>query len=240
MDDKRDEQERDENLETFGENGVLGRSISSAELREQEKRRKEQEKAERKMRRRSRKEYRNGMPREKNTTLWVMVGTLGAVVIAVGVMMAIEFATSGKDKAANSNEFIAEETALPEMSAEGIKGIITRAYYTNDKHFAVVLKLSNAYNTKHYLTSLEVKVSNGDGELIASGYTDSIEDFALDPESYGTFTFYISPKYVKIPDDSLENLTYEITTGGRLEDENATAKTDATTGTEATATTSAE
>ena len=43
MDDKRDEQERDENLETFGENGVLGRSISSAELREQEKRRKEQE-----------------------------------------------------------------------------------------------------------------------------------------------------------------------------------------------------
>lgn len=32
MDDKRDEQERDENLETFGENGVLGRSISSAEL----------------------------------------------------------------------------------------------------------------------------------------------------------------------------------------------------------------
>ena len=107
MDDKRDEQERDENLETFGENGVLGRSISSAELREQEKRRKEQEKAERKMRRRSRKEYRHGMPREKNTTLWVMVGILGAVVIAVGVMMAIEFATSGKDKAANSNEFIA-------------------------------------------------------------------------------------------------------------------------------------
>lgn len=34
------EQERDENLETFGENGVLGRSISKAELREQEKRRK--------------------------------------------------------------------------------------------------------------------------------------------------------------------------------------------------------
>ena len=116
MDDKRDEQERDENLETFGENGVLGRSISSAELREQEKRRKEQEKAERKMRRRSRKEYRHGMPREKNTTLWVMVGILGAVVIAVGVMMAIEFATSGKDKAANSNEFIAEETALPEAT----------------------------------------------------------------------------------------------------------------------------
>lgn len=85
MDDKRDEQERDENLETFGENGVLGRSISKAELREQEKRRKEQEKAERKMRRRSRKEYRHGMPREKNTTLWVMVGILGAVVIAVGL-----------------------------------------------------------------------------------------------------------------------------------------------------------
>lgn len=229
MDDK-----RDENLEAFGEDGVLGRSISSVELREREKQRKEQEKAERKRRRKA-----GDIPREKNPTLWVMVGILAAVIAAVGVMLAIDFATSGKEMAADSAEFIADDTALPEMSAEGIKGIITRAYYTNDKHLAVVLKLSNAYNTKHYLTSLEVKVSNGDGELIASGYTKTIEDFAIDPESYGTFTFYISPEFVKIPDDSLESLTYEITTGGRLEDENATAKTDAVSSEEGTASTDA-
>lgn len=110
-------------------------------------------------------------------------------------------------------------TDSPEMSTEGIKGVITEAYYTNDKRLALILTLSNGLSTRQYLTSIDVTVKNEDGKIIASGSTDTAkEDFSIKPLGTGTFTFYISPKYVQIPNDDLGQLSYVITTTGKVED----------------------
>lgn len=58
---------------------------------------------------------------------------------------------------------------------------------------AVLLLLSNGLPTRHYLTSLEVKIRNEEGQTVASGYTETIpDDFLLEPNSTAYFLFYIS------------------------------------------------
>ena len=71
------------------------------------------------------------------------------------------------------------------------------------------------------LDTLEVKISNGNTEeLIASGYTADVNDAYIVPAGgTNTYTFYIKPEHVKIADDTLETISYEITAVGTLIEE---------------------
>ncbi len=230
-------EEQDFEKENEG-NSLLGPHKSSAEIKEEERQRREEEKEKRRLEKKTLKQNRKNMPHEKNVTLWVMVGILAFVILLVGVFIVIQQVQDRKQMAEGSGHFQRLDD-VPEMSSEGIKGVIIEAYYTNDGSLAVVLKLSNAYDTNQYMTSLDVKVSNADGEVIAAGKNGDIQDFYIPPQDYATFTFYISKQYVKIPDDPLESLTYEINTVGQLEEPEASALPDTTATTEAATTTSA-
>ena len=71
------------------------------------------------------------------------------------------------------------------------------------------------------LDTLEVKISNGETKaLIASGYTAAVDDtYTVPANGTNTYTFYIRPEHVKITDDTLETITYEITAVGTLLEE---------------------
>lgn len=209
------------------QNSILGPHQTPEEIRKENKRRKmEQEEAARQKRRRK---YETSSqpphPKQKkpiNALAWLTAA--GGLLLAAGIVVLIVVGVNagwfgdGKSKAPQSGYFTRPDDE-PEMSEEGIKGVIREAYFTKDKHLAVKLLLSNGLPSRHYLTSLEVKIRNEDGELVASGYTETIpDDFLIEPNSTAYFVFYISPEYVQLPKDDLDSLTYEINTKGRVED----------------------
>lgn len=203
--DNRPETEQDEQL------GILGPGMSSAEYKAQQKASRKADKAQRREQRRLDKEQRRQQPKEKNPILWVMVGVLGVIVIFVVIMLAIGLRPDPKEMAKGSGYFSSDDE--PELSDEGIKGVITEAYFTNDKHLCLLLTFGNGMETDQELLSLEVKLENEDGQVIATGYSSDIPDnYTVQADGTNTFLFYIAPKYVKLPADDLDTLTYEITT----------------------------
>ena len=198
------ESELESREETKG-NSILGPRMTPDEIRRAREREKQRRRQER---------------RASRSTPMLVGFILFLVVVLAGVGTLIFFGVRGSklDRDTSKGYFTRLEDE-PEMSEEGIKGVVREAYYTKDGHMAVVLQLSNGLNTNHYLTFIEVELYNADGELIASGKTDQIpEDFYIQPMSTAPFTFYISPEYVELPDDDLQQLTYEINTRGQLED----------------------
>lgn len=172
-------------------------------------------------------EMRKSAPKESNTIVRVMLVILGVIVVLCGIALFWQLRPDPKEMKEGSPHF-QNLDEVAEMSEEGIKGVITEAYYTNDKHLCVKLNLSNGLNTKHYLKSLEVKITNEDNQVIAAGATNNIEKgFYVAANDYATFTFYISPEFVKLPNDDLDTLNYDITTTGEVEDPSVLKSTSA-------------
>lgn len=102
--------------------------------------------------------------------------------------------------------------AEPEVSSDGVKGAVTQAYYTNDGHMAIRLSLSNGMGTAQQMRSIEIRVMNGEGVQIASGYAEAVEDGAvLAPDEFTPFLLYIAPDQIQVSADPLTTLSFEIT-----------------------------
>ncbi len=173
--------------------------------------------------------------KDPGTRITVIAIAVMLLVIIGGIVLMIvnNVNASAYDKAEGSGVFYSEEE--PELSSDGIKGVITEAYYTNNGSLAVLLTLSNGLEADHYLTELSVKVENEEGKVVAEGYTDTIpEDYFIKPEGYNTFLLYISPEHVKIKNDDLNSLSYEVKTVGEVaSDAIPSSTTGSTTGTTA-------
>ena len=215
MTDHKDERQ----AESEEKNSLLGPRQTPEEIQAEKNRLKRQRKEERRQERRQAR----SLSWWRRPLVWLAIGR-GALLTA-GIVVFVLVGThtglfgGGKEMAPGSG-FFSRPDDEPEMSEEGIKGVIREAYFTKDKHMAVLLLLSNGLPTRHYLTSLEVKIRNEEGQTVASGYAETIpDDFLLEPNSTAYFLFYISPEYVLLPEDDLDSLTYEINTKGRLEDE---------------------
>lgn len=213
------------NLET--ESTIFSEHKSSVQIAEERKAWRAAEKARRKEERANRPKTTMKDPGTRITVIALSV-LVGVVLLGVGLIIANQTRNYAHEIAGNSAHFYSND--YPELSTEGIKGVISEAYYTNDGSFCLKLTLSNGLDAKHYLTSLEVVVKNEDGETIATGYSDAIPSgFYIEPENVSPFTFYIESKYVKIADDDLDELTYELNTTGEIDAE--AAKTMSTTST---------
>ncbi len=103
------------------------------------------------------------------------------------------------------------EGATPELSEEGVKCVITEAYYTNDGGMMLKLKLSNGTAVNRRLQTLDITLKNEDDEEITMAATDQFDQsFYVPAGGYGTMDFYVSSEYLKKSDDDLDKLTYEI------------------------------
>ena len=212
-------------IESEEEMGIFGRSKSREEIKAEEKARKAAELAALGEARRQAKEAKKAAPKEKRGELLVMGIILLAVLIGAGVLLGINIAKSNKALSYEMSEdtpgYFYDGEATPELKDDGITAAVNQAYYTNGGHLCVYMTLGNGADKAIRLDTLEVKISNGNTEqLIASGYTKDVDDTYVVPAGgTNTYTFYIKPEHVKIADDTLETISYEITAVGTLIEE---------------------
>ncbi len=116
------------------------------------------------------------------------------------------------DKAAKEGltYFLAEETE-PEKSEKEVTALITEAYYTNDGSLAVFLCFANGMDRDQDLQSVNVKIRNDEEEVIGGGYSDNF-DLIVPKGGTAQLTLYIAPEHVKIKNDSLNTIAYDIST----------------------------
>lgn len=183
----------------------------------QEAKRKKQE--ERQLAKAAGSDVRAEMLQDKSGLIFLLV-LVAAVVLAVvlGLFWNVLFGDSQAEKEAAAkvqNEelpYFLDDQAQAELSDEGIKGAITKAYYTVGGYLAVQFDLGNGMATDQHPTSVYVELSNEDDTVLATGYTDAIdEEFVIEAGTHGSFFLYISPEFVKVTDDDLNQLSYTIT-----------------------------
>ncbi len=219
MDDKdlKIEQEKPED-----ELEIFGRSKSREEIKAEAKAQRAREIAALREARRLAKEAKKSAPKESRRELLVMGVIAAVLIVGCGVVLGINISKANKELLFERNEensgYFYDDEATPEMKKDGITAAVNQAYYTKGGHLCVYMTFGNGADKPMSLDSLEVKISNGETQdLIASGYTEAIdESYTIPANGTNTYTFYIKPEHVKIADDSLETITYEITAVGTL------------------------
>lgn len=117
-----------------------------------------------------------------------------------------------KEPKAGMTYFVAEESE-PEKSATELTSLITEAYYTNDGSLAIRFCFANGMPEAQRLLSVEVKLRNGEGVTVATGYSDDIKKgYTIPSGGTNTLLLYVSPEYVQITDDPLSTIDYDVTT----------------------------
>ena len=162
---------------------------------------------------------RDEMLQDKSGLIFLLVlVVLVVLAVLLGLFWNVLFGDpqAEKDAAAKvQNEelsYFLDDQAQAELSAEGIKGAITKAYYTVGGYLAVQFDLGNGMATAQHPTSVYVELSNEDDTVLATGFTDAIdEEFVVEAGTHGSFFLYISPEFVKVTDDDLDQLSYTIT-----------------------------
>ena len=198
------------------ETGIFGRSKSREEIREEMKAEKKARRAAAKEARQALREQRRTEPKEPRPEMWVMGGILALVVIGCAVAVFVNFRQEKKRERFEmddtmSSYFLAEDEE-PELSAEGLKAAVTEAYYTKGGYLCVKMTLGNGSDKAKHLEDIQVELLNGDTDaLIARGFTDKVaEDYVVPANGTNTYTFYISPEHVKISNDPLTIISYNI------------------------------
>lgn len=199
---------------------IFGRSKTREEIKaeRQEEKRKEQE-ALRQARAKAKAARKAAMAGKKRTDLIVLGVFLGVIVLAAAIALAVQMVRESKDQqyepAPSMSQFWSTGTK-PELSADGLTAVITRAYYTRGGYLCVHLNLGNGSDRPQHMASLNVELRNNDTkELIGGGYTDEIAPgYTVPAGGYNEYYFMISPEFVQIKDDPLSSLSYSITAEG--------------------------
>lgn len=212
-------------IESEEEMEIFGRSKSREEIKAEEKARRARELQALREARRLAKAAKKAAPKENRRDLLVMGIILLLIVIGCGIALGVSINKANKEllyeMSENTPGYFYDAEATPELKDDGITAAVNQAYYTNGGHLCVYMTLGNGADKAIRLDTLEVKISNGDTEeLIASGYTENVDDtYTVPAGGTNTYTFYIKPEHVKIADATLETISYEITAVGTLMEE---------------------
>ncbi|MBQ9414718.1 MAG: DUF3157 family protein [Clostridia bacterium] len=157
-------------------------------------------------------------------TVLIVVGSFLAlllVLLAIGVAMSqragtltpssntqqVEEDRSSKAVKAEGKTYFKNEGNKPELSDEGVKALITEAYYTVEGDLAVTLSLSNGTETDKTLNRLKIRVFNDKNETIAEQGFDTFDPPVRVPAGqYTSAYFVINAAYVALRDDSLKSI----------------------------------
>lgn len=166
-----------------------------------------------------------GFLKKKIPEKWIKpIIIVGAVVIAfivVFVVMGIIFENRYQEQILEEEKkaykegagsFTAEEDEA-ELVEGDISSLITQAYYTNDGSLAVWFSFKNGMDTVQHLVSVEVEIRNEKNEVIAKGYSSDIDaNFRIPVGGTSDLCLYIPKEFVRIEDDSLSVISYDVTT----------------------------
>ena len=158
--------------------------------------------------------------RAKNVQIVLVIAisfvVLLALIIGVGIAMSRRAGTIGPENTtsqttkltpAEGKTAFVNSSNRPELSEEGVKGLITEAYYTEDDSLAVTLSLSNGTATAQRVSRLKLRVFNNDGDTIAERDFDSFDPaIVVQSGQYGSAYLVIPSGYVIIKDDPLSRI----------------------------------
>lgn len=144
-------------------------------------------------------------------SMTVMIAVMVVLLVAAVLWMALGQNKSGM-QAKEGMTYFMDNTLVAEMGEEGIQGVITEAYYTNNGGIYVNMNFSNAEPTSQHPTRIHLKLMNGEEQVIAEATVNDVrDDFYMVSGGHGTYGMFIPEKFVKIADDSLYEICYEIT-----------------------------
>ncbi len=142
----------------------------------------------------------------------VMIGALVAVGFAMGKRAGVGM-TSRAPADPNRTSFV-NNAAAPDMSPEGVKGMLKEAYFTTSGDLAVTFRLSNGTAFDHSLVTMNAIVFNDAGETVAEQMFEKFKPAVVVPAGGFEDAYVIVDKEnVLLKDDPLYSLgsTLEIT-----------------------------
>ncbi len=162
--------------------------------------------------------------KRKEITKLVVIGVL-VFVAMIGVLVAVGFAMGeragiGKPGSVRKAEpdptrsAFTNLSAMPEMSTEGVKGMLKEAYFTVDGDLALTFRLSNGTPVDHTLKTMNVLVFNDKGDTVAEQMFTTFKPQVLVPSNgFEDAYVIVDEENVLLPEDSLYSLgsTLDIT-----------------------------
>ena len=149
--------------------------------------------------------------KQMNIILTVMVG------IVMLILIATILGQTGKQNRADveareGSTYYIDNSQLAEMGDEGITGAITEVYYTESDGLRIFLNFANAEETTQHPTRIQIKLMNGKGDVITNAVSNNVhKDYYIVGGGRKTYELFVPKDLVKIPDDSLSEISYEIT-----------------------------
>lgn len=141
----------------------------------------------------------------------VLIAVLLAFVLIGAAMLVLGNGNIGREAKLGVTYFI-DEAAIPEKADDGLTAVITQAYYTKNGGMHVDLSFANGMTMAQHPTRIHLKLMNGDGAVITEAVATNIpKGYYVIFDGYNSYELFIPKKYVKIPNDSLEKISYEIT-----------------------------
>ena len=125
-------------------------------------------------------------------------------------------ATNGNEASFEYDEsrgyFLDDET-VPQMAKEELKATLAEAYFTQNDHMYVRMKIGNGTEDVQRIDLVDVAIFYADkDELIAGGIVELTEELTVKAGEVIEYDFYISPEHVEVKDGALpETLSYSIT-----------------------------
>lgn len=182
------------------------------QLKKQEKA--ERQAAKREQRRRLREEkQQQKKPMDKKERMQILVLIIALVaLVALGVlMMLISHGTFGRGAKLGMTYYI-NETVVAEKSADGVTAEVNQAYYTKNGGMHIGLSLANGMGVSQHPTSIRIKLMNADGEIITDATVGNIpSEYYVIFDGYNSYDVFIPKQFIRIADDPLAKISYEIT-----------------------------
>lgn len=135
------------------------------------------------------------------------------VVVLIGVLVLVaNFGTAdGWDEKLGVTYYL-NSADVPDMPDEGIAAVVNEVCYAKNGGLLVHLTFANGEGTTQHPTRLSLTIRNENDEVVASTSASTIpEKYFINSGGYKTFDLRIPKKYVKIADDPLSTLSFEVT-----------------------------
>lgn len=175
----------------------------------------EEKKQQRSLRRAERAQLRSSMRArlmdENRAFRFVCFGILVFVVVLAAVVLLANLSSDGWDEKLGVTYYL-NSADVPDMPEKGISAVINEVCYAENGGLLVSLTFANGEATTQHPVSMQLKICNGDDEILTDTSVSTFpEKYFINSGGYKDFDIRIPKKYVRLADDSLETISYEVT-----------------------------
>lgn len=198
---------------SFAENTVLAdEPVMTAQQRAQQKKAEKQAEKEKKrlLRQELYAEAKNRMGGSSRGMSIALVSVICVIVLGCALLLVLQL--GGGWRAKEGMTYFLDNAELPEIGESGMSACVNEAYYTANGGMCVRLTLGNGESTTQHPVRIAISLRNAAEEIIAEAATTSVpKKYFVVAGGQKEYTLRITKDYVKIADDPLSEISYDIT-----------------------------